>query len=118
MGVEHEEEALNVAAIKHMAELLEDHLATLNSVAQKMAERDISSFQVKHMTKARTSIKKLGEFTNLVKQTLDEWTFKMAFPQREAKKEMTKAPVISDEKKAETRASRSAKAKSKRDNNG
>lgn len=80
MGVEHAEEDLHLHSIRELAAMLADYSQTLIGVADKMQARNVESFPVKHMTKARTSVKKLGEFTTLVSQTLGEYMFRQAFP--------------------------------------
>lgn len=81
MGVEHAEEDLHLHSIRELAAMLSDYSQTLIGVADKMQARNVESFPVKHMTKARTSVKKLGEFTTLVSQTLGEYMFRQAFPE-------------------------------------
>lgn len=82
MGIEHKPQDVSVVAIREMAAVLRDYATTLDQAAVRMEERSLTEIPVKHVTKGRTSMQKLGEFVETVSICLRNYMFQAAFPQK------------------------------------
>ncbi len=66
MGREHEREQLTTESLADLATLLDGYATSLRQIGERMAEKKIDAFPVRHMPKGSLATKNLGEFVEMI----------------------------------------------------